>query len=67
MGLARRARAVLRGRNVVATVPVPFFRSGKLVVRRKRGQAPSPRAVFLANTLSRRRSQSPFSTVNLAR
>ena len=37
----------------------PFFR-GTPVVRRKRGQAPSPEAVSASKYLSRRRSQSSF-------
>ena len=37
-----------------------------VVVRRKRGQAPSPEAVLSRSALMRRRSQSPFSTAILA-
>ena len=36
------------------------------MVRRKRGQAPSPETVLAGKPLSRRRSQSPFSTPDLA-
>ena len=43
----------------------PFFR-GTPVVRRKRGQAPSPEAVFAHRYSSKRRSQSPFTTADLA-
>ena len=40
---------------------------GRPVARRKRGQAPSPQTVLLGKLLSRRRSQSPFSTADPAR